>query len=208
VFRSARGTETIFDSGKLKIDFDRQSSIRPGDFAVVTSVFGRLGPNCLPIAPFDQARSPNQVQPPLKADPLLPTGPQRLPLEFPKVAVLWQGGPCIVTMQATDSAVVTTSSGRRAFALVELPRATRMRLGLLGQDLSWPVVRDLPSDRLATDVDERVARAVQTLRAGPADERLYALSKLALLAAHGHFAAEELLAAARSNELAKALGLP
>jgi hypothetical protein len=178
---------------------------------VLSQALDRLAAPRKPIALFSQARDPGQAQPPLVADPLLPAGPQKLPPGTTQVTLLWRGGPGIVALLGEGGRPLgTVSSGRRAYATVALPAGgTPTALRLADQDLAWPLVwaGDLPDLQRLPD-DEAVAASVAMLRDGPADRALWALSELARRAAQGHFAAEQLWAAARSGELAAALGRP
>jgi hypothetical protein len=178
---------------------------------VLSQAMDRLGAARKPIALFSQARDPGQPQPPLVADPLLPAGPQKLPPGTGSVALLWRGGPGIVALLGEgDKLLGTVSSGRRAYATVALPAGSPPAvLRLADQDVAWPLVwtTELP-DLPRLPADEAVAASVAVLRDGPPDRALWALSELVRRAAQGHFAAEQLWAAARSGELAAALGRP
>jgi hypothetical protein len=175
-----------------------------GPLDLLGEVFDRLRGPRQQIALFSQARDPGQTQPPLQADRLLPAGPQRLPPGYRRVALMWSGGPAIVTVATALPRQV--SSGRRAYAVVEWSAdEAPSALALLDQTLAWPLRFDGPVP--AGSADARLAEALRLLRDGPADRRLFALSEVAGLAAQGHFAAEELWAAARSGELQEALGL-
>jgi hypothetical protein len=179
----------------------------PGVLELIGEVIDRLRGPRQPVALFNQARDPGRAQPTLRTDPLLPAGPQSLPPGTGRVALLWRGGPAIVAWQPVGAAPMQTSSGRRAYAIVDLaPLAATGELRLLDQGLAWPLRFDAAPP--PTDPEHRLAQALQVLRVGPASLRLFALSELATLAAEGNFAAEQLWAAARSGELAAALDRP
>lgn len=178
----------------------------PGLVDLAAEVLDRLAGARKPIALFNQARDPGQTQPPLQADLLLPAGEQRLPRGTVRAALLWRGGPALLIVQADGLAAQTVSSGRRAYAVVDLPRdAPGLVLRTLDQDLEWPIT--WTDEAVPTDTDQRLRQALQLLRDGAPQRRLFALSELAALSMQGHFAAQQLWAAARSGELADALGL-
>jgi hypothetical protein len=180
----------------------------PGVLGALSQALDRLGAARKPIALFAQARDPGQPQPPLTADPLLPAGPQKLPPGTAEVSLLWRGGPGIVALVGEGGrALGNASSGRRAYATVALPAGTAITaLRLADQDVSWSLAwSNELQDAANLPDDEAVAASLAVLRDGPADRSLWALSELARRAAKGHYAAEQLWAAARSGELPAAL---
>lgn len=203
----AGGAEQVFAPGAaLSLPAPAAARAAPGLADLASEALDRLRGARKPIALFNQARDPGQTQPPLLADALLPPGEQRLPSGTLRAALLWRGGPAIVGVQAEAMAASSVSSGRRAYAVVELPRdAPGLVLRTLDQELAWRIV--WTTDAVPSDADERVQQALRLLREGAPQRRLFALSELAALAAQGHFAAEQLWAAARSGELADALGV-
>jgi hypothetical protein len=204
----AGGTEQVFSKGAAgpmaAVALLRRA---PGLIDLLGDVLDRLHGARQPIALFNQARDPGQVQPSLQADPLLPQEPQSLPPGYARVVLLWRGGPAIVSVQLEGAPVATVSSGRRAYASIELPPdPSHLTLRLLDQGIAWQVSFDAPPP--AADAVSRLEQALQILRDGPIQRRLFALSELALLGSQGNFAAEQLWAAARSGELALAVARP
>lgn len=205
----AGGAELVFAPGSMPAlppPAAAPAARSPGLVDLAAEVLDRLAGARKPIALFNQARDPGQTQPPLQADPLLPAGEQRLPRSTARAALLWRGGPALLVVQADGQAAQTVSSGRRAYAVVELPRdAPGLLLRTLDNDLQWPIT--WTDEAVPADADQRLRQALQLLRDGAPQRRLFALSELAALSAQGSFAAQQLWAAARSGELADALGL-
>lgn len=203
----ARGEPRRFAAGRSRVDDSAaQRGAAPGLLDFLNDIFGKLQGPRKPIAVFNETRAPGQKQPVLIADALLPAGSQLIPTSYRAVALLWRGGPALISVSAAGK-TTRINSGRRAYAVLELPAtAVPVKLALLDQTIGWTVTRGGVAP--ATDDAARLQDALQILRAGPDNRRLFALSEIAALSASGNYAAEQLWTAARSGELALALQAP
>lgn len=200
----ARGEQRRFGAGRNSVDAGASTrGAAPGLLDFLNDVFGGLQGPRKPIAVFNETRAPGQKKPELSVDPLLPAGAQLVPATYHTVVLLWRGGPGIVSVAAAGKAT-RVNSGRRAYTLLDLPDGNApIKLALLDQTIEWNVTRGGAAP--AADSATRLQDALQILRAGPDNRRLFALSEIATLSATGNYVAEQLWAAARSGELSEVL---
>ena len=150
----------------------------------------------------------------LAEDNLLPSGIQYLPVDYDQVAILWRGGPAIVSLAASIG-TMETNTQQVAYLVTAIPNnQSEIEIRLLRHDIGWRIQfaknPPLPSGLTEPDqnaIAERVIRAVWILTEGPLEWRIFALTELAKLAKQGYFSAEQLWLAALSGELTGAVAI-
>lgn len=160
-------------------------------------------------AVYTRVRNGDRPSASLRADPVLPAGPQRLPGGSRQAVAIWRGGAAIVELHAEGAVRPVNSEG---FAFAEIPLAGapgQVRISLRGQDLGWdvtvggnapPTPWAAPGAGQGLSDAQRTARASWLLREGPIEWRLFAVTEIRELAAAGDFPASALWAALISRE--------